>query len=258
MSNPYVSIVIPAYNELNNLEKGVLYTIRNYLSSREFSYEVILVDDGSTDGSVQLLENFCASDERFRLIRKVHSGKAFTIINGVKKCKGNLILIMDMDQATPISELEKLLFCVETKNCDAAIGSRGKIRKNAPIQRKILSWGQIHLRNLLLGFKDITDTQCGFKLFKSAPLMEAVDKLYIFNYSKMRQVKTAAVNAGFDVELLYVFQRQGYKMCEVNVDWDYKKSNRVNLLRDAIRGIQELLTLKTLSLLGKYSKRDLM
>ena len=105
----YLSVVIPSYNELVNLQKGVLNKIDSYLSSQKYSYEVIIVDDGSDDGGSEFVEKFCRENKNFRLIQNQHSGKAGAVTKGMLSAKGELRLFTDMDQATPIEETEKLL-----------------------------------------------------------------------------------------------------------------------------------------------------
>jgi len=159
-----------------------------------------------------------------------------------------------MDQATPISETAKLLTWYDT-GFDVVIGSRGTYRRNAPWWRKVMSRSQIVLRNVILGFKDITDTQCGFKSFRGSAVGPILDHLHLYNLSQQEQVEGATVTAGFDVEMLFVAQKLGYKVKEVPVDWDYRHSRRVNLLKDSLRGVRELIEIRAADMKGAYSEK---
>lgn len=250
----YLSVVIPAYNEAANIRSGSLTSVYDYLSAQPYLYEVIIVDDGSADETATLAEDFAAQHRNFRLIRNPHRGKAFTVATGLRAAGGEIVLFTDMDQATPIQETAKLLPWYE-RGYDVVIGSRGTYRRNAPLWRKFMSRSQILLRNLILGFKDITDTQCGFKSFRGSAVGPILDRLHLYNFANHAEVHGATVTAGFDVEVLFVAQRLGYRVKEVPVEWDYRHSRRVNLLRDSLRGVRELLEIRAADLRGAYSGR---
>src|SRR3990167_1188074 len=105
---PKVSIIIPNYNERANIEAGVLEEINRYLKNAKFTYEVIISDDGSTDGSLDLIERKTRLYRNFKIIKNLHGGKAAAILSGIKSAKGEIILFTDMDQSTPLKEIEKL------------------------------------------------------------------------------------------------------------------------------------------------------
>ena len=113
-----MSVVIPSFDEMANLQKGVLDKIEHFLGKKQFPYEVIIVDDGSTDGSVEFVKRFCENNSNFKLIENSHLGKAGAVTAGVLSSRGDYVLFSDMDQATPIEELEHL-----------KIGSRPTYRK---------------------------------------------------------------------------------------------------------------------------------
>jgi len=249
--SPFLSVVIPAYNEAVNIRSGSLNSVVDYLSNQLYDYEVIVIDDGSTDDTAALAEAFAAGQPSFRVIRNPHRGKAFTVATGLRAASGDIVLFTDMDQATPIQEMAKLLPWYE-HGYDVVIGSRGTHRRNAPLWRKFMSRSQILLRNLILGFRDITDTQCGFKSFRGSAILPILDHLYLYSTSKPADVQGATVTAGFDVELLFVAQRLGYRVKEVAVEWDYRHSRRVNMLRDSLRGVRELIEIRAADLKGAY------
>ena len=123
MNKIYLSVIIPAYNETANLKKGVLDQVENYLKSANFSYEVLIIDDGSSDKTAEIIEKVIKNKKNFNLIKNSHQGKAATVMTGLLKSKGEIAVFTDMDQATPISEIEKFLPKFK-QGYDIVIGSR--------------------------------------------------------------------------------------------------------------------------------------
>ncbi len=243
-------MVIPCYDEMANLQKGVLDKVRHYLNKKKFPYEVIIVDDGSKDGSATFIKNFVRENPNFHLIGGHHSGKAGAVTKGVLHAQGEYILFTDMDQATPIEELDKLLPYFE-KGYDVVIGSRNTKRKGSPLIRQIISRGNIVLRKMIVGIDGITDTQCGFKMFRNVAAKElfgTVDKLH----NGFQAVKGSNVSSGFDVELLYLATHKGYKIKEGPVEWLYVETRRVNPIQDSIQGVIDLVRIKKNDLSGRY------
>ena len=132
MADTYLSVIIPSYNEAGNLRKGVLDKIDHYLTRQSYSHEVIIVDDGSDDGSVEFVEKFASENKGFKLIKNNHLGKAGAVTTGMLEAKGEVRLFTDMDQATPIEEVEKLLPFF-SEGYDVVIGSRSSTRKGSPL-----------------------------------------------------------------------------------------------------------------------------
>src|SRR3989344_437717 len=131
MSKLSLSVVIPSYNEMINLQKGVLDKVEHYLTKKKIRYEAIIVDDGSDDGSREFVEEFIRDNPKFRLIKNPHTGKAGAVIAGILAAEGEIILFTDMDQATPIEEINKLLPYFD-EGFDIVIGSRNTHRRGAP------------------------------------------------------------------------------------------------------------------------------
>jgi len=252
---PVLSVVIPAYNERDNIRSGALDTVAAYLSSQAYAYEVLIVDDGSLDDTAALAEQYAEQHPVFRVVRNPHRGKAYTVISGMLAARGGIVLFSDMDQATPITEAGNLLPWFE-RGYDVVIGSRGTVRRNAPLWRRFMSRSQIILRNVILGFRGITDTQCGFKAFRREVVQAVVPRLQLYGGQPDAVVKGASVTSGFDVELLFVARKLGYQVKEVPVEWDYRHSRRVNLLRDSVRGVRDLLRIRLADVRGAYGKRD--
>lgn len=245
-----LSVVIPSYNEMANLQKGTLDKVLTYLSRQKYDYEVIVVDDGSTDGSREFVQKFAGENKKIRLIEGEHSGKAGAVTLGVLSAKGDYILFTDMDQATPIEELEKLLPYID-KDYDVVIGSRQGQRKGAPFTRKVMARGMIVLRSAVVGIKEIKDTQCGFKLFSKKAAKEIFTKLNEV-HNGFKTIKGSSVTAGFDIELLYIAESMGFSIKEVPVTWLYVETRRVSPIKDSIDGVLDLLRIKRNIMSGVY------
>ncbi len=245
---PYLSVIISAYNESQNLDRGVLNEVFKYLHGQKYTWEIILVNDGSSDETIELLKRFAKKDSRIQVIDNPHQGKALGIITGALAATGKVVLFTDMDQATPMTETDKLLI-QHKAGCDIVIGSRAG-RKGAPLFRQILAFGQVILRTLILRLP-FRDTQCGFKLLTAA----AAKKIFTLMKSlrPSRTIDGPAVDPGFDVELLYLGRKLGYKICEVPVTWHYQESRRVRFVYDAIAGLHGLILVRWRALTGVYA-----
>lgn len=242
-----LSVIIPAYNEAQNLKKGVLEEVADYLKGVDYDYEVLIVDDGSTDNTVSLAEKQIKENKGFKLIKNQHGGKAITVIRGLLKAAGEIALFTDMDQATPINQIEKILPLFKD-GFDIVIGSRTG-RKGAPIIRKLMAWIWAAIRTITLGLP-FKDTQCGFKAFNVKSRQLIFTKM-LKEWTKMR-VKGAAVNAGFDVETLFLAQKLGFKIAEVEVEWHHMGTERVQMIKDSLDGLKDILRIKWNDLMGKY------
>ncbi len=233
-----------------NLQKGVLKEIAHFLSKKSYKYEIIIVDDGSTDGSKEFTKHFIDDNPVFRLIESSHLGKAGAVTKGMLSAKGEYILFADMDQATPIEELDNLLPYFN-KGYDIVIGSRQSKRRGAPWTRLIMAKSMIILRSLIVGLNNVSDTQCGFKVFRHNTAELIFTKINNLHHG-FAKVSGSNVSAGFDVELLYMAQKMGYKIKEVYVDWRYVETRRVSPLKDSIEGLMGLFKIKLNSLKGLY------
>ena len=245
-----ISLIIPCYNEEVNIQKGVLDKIGNYTRDDERFFEVIIVDDGSNDSSKNVIKNkYLKTFSKFRLIQNSHQGKAFALLTGIKQAKGDYIVFTDIDLATPIDEVEKLI--AKTKDGGhIIIGSRNNSREGAPILRKIMAKGFIVIRNIIIGLKGVRDTQCGFKLFERKPALKIIEKLQVFHDKRI--TKDSSVSAGFDIEFLFLGQKLGYKIIEVPVIWRHVETKNVNFIRDTIETLKDIFKIKLLDLKGKY------
>lgn len=245
--NIKLSVVIPAYKEVSNLKNGVLDEVYDYLKGVEYPYEVLIVDDGSPDNTVEVAEDVIKGKNGFRVIRNPHGGKALTVLSGMQETRGEISVFTDMDQATPINQIEKLLPYFE-QGYDVVIGSRSG-RKGAPLIRKLSAFGFSLLRGIILGLP-FKDTQCGFKAFNQESIKTVFPELE--KIWKRRASKGAAVNAGFDVEMLFLLKKKGFKIAEVPVNWHHVGTERVQLISDAIEAIKDMLRIRLNSLQGRY------
>lgn len=250
---PYLSIIIPCYNEEENLKRGVLKEVHDFLKKKKFSWEVLISDDGSTDNSCKLVASQTKSWQGFKLLKNPHGSKPSTLKYGLKKVKGEYVLFADMDQSTPISELDKLLPHVKHGE-SVVIGSRGLTRKNFPFYRRIGAVAFSTFRRLLI-LSSISDTQCGFKLFKTEAIKKAFPRLEFF---KTKQRTKGWKVTSYDVELLQILKKMNLKIKEVVVKWhdeDVSQSKGGNLskyIRESREMFLQILRVKLNDLRGLY------
>jgi glycosyltransferase involved in cell wall biosynthesis len=247
MEKIYLSVVIPAYNEEENIKLGVLDSVWKYLSKQKYSWEVLIIDDGSTDETANLVSQFTQKHPGFNLLKEPHRGKGGTVIAGMLAARGEIVVFTDMDQATPIDQLAKVLPKFK-ESYDLVIGSRAG-RKGAPLLRKMMAYGFALLRTIVLRLP-YKDTQCGFKAFKKSAAKKIFRRMRVFN-ERMKS-NQAGVTAGFDLELLYLARKLGLKVAEVPVVWRHKGTERVNPLRDSWEGFRDLMKVRVNALLGRY------
>lgn len=244
-----LSVIIPAYNEETNIRLGALDKVLRYLQTQTYNWEVVIVNDGSTDRTKELVSEFCKHTEGFTLINNPHLGKAGTVVSGMLAGKGDILLFTDLDQATPLNQSEKILPWF-TKGYDAVIGSRSGRREGAPLLRLIMARGFMILRGILLGLRGITDTQCGFKAFRNTVAKNIFGSLKV--YGNRHEVSGSMVTAGFDLEVLYLAKVRGYKIKEIPVEWHYVETRRVNPIKDSWQGFMDILKIRWKAWMGEY------
>ena len=251
----YLSIIIPCYNEAGNLRRGVLLEVHKFLKAKKFSWEVIISGDGSTDESKKLVKKQIKRWKNFCFLENSHGGKPSALLHGIKKAKGEYVLFTDMDQSTPIKELDKLLSFIEG-GYEVVIGSRGVSRENFPFYRKLGAMVFIGLRKTLILSK-INDTQCGFKLFERKIVREVFPKLEFF---RVKQRVQGWKVTSFDVELLHIIDTLGHKIKEVVVEWNdedtsgSKGGNLQRYVRESWEMFSQILRVKANDMRGFYSE----
>ncbi len=251
MKDIFLSVIIPSYDEMANLQRGVLGRVTGFFEKKKYDYEIIVVDDGSEDGSVEFVEAFARENKHFRLLVNPHLGKAGAVTTGMLRGQGSYIMFTDMDQATPIEEIDKLLPYVE-KSYDIAVGSRGSGEENYPLSRLIMHEGMILTRKLVVGLPKIQDTQCGFKVFRKDVAHALFSKMSEL-HDGYKETRGSKVTASFDVELLYLASKMGYAIKEVPVQWRYVQTRRVSPVSDSLDGLLGLLKIRKNALFGKYA-----
>lgn len=249
LKNPYLSIIIPSYNEMNNLKRGVIDEVLAYLKKQTYNFELILADDGSTDGTVAELLKYQNKIPQIKVILNQHAGKGPTVAQGMKAAQGEWQLFTDFDQSTPIQEIEKLL--KYQNNYDVIIGSReikGAQRNKEPWHRHLMGKG-FNFFVQLLTIKGLKDTQCGFKLFSQKASQTLFPKLLVYGKTN---TQSDAFTGAFDVELLYLADKFSFRIKEVPITWRHFKTERVNPLKDSLRMFRDLFKIRIADLMGKY------
>ncbi len=245
-----ISLIIPCYNEVLNIQKGVLDKIGNYTKHHQRFIEVLIVDDGSTDSSKKVIkEKYLRTFSKFKLIENNHTGKAFAVISGIQKAQGDYVMFSDMDLATPIEEAERLINAAD-QGFDMVIGSRNSQREGAPLLRKIMAFSSIIILHAIIGLPHIKDTQCGFKLFRKSSGLSIIEKLLVFH--DKRTTEDSSVGAGFDMELLFVATKLHYKIEEIPVDWKHVETKHVNFFKDSFEALKDIVRIKYYDLKHLY------
>jgi dolichyl-phosphate beta-glucosyltransferase len=247
---PFLSLVIPAYNEARNLPR-TLSTAWSYLSSRDYTFQLLVVDDGSDDATGDVVREFAEAHPNVCLSSIAHGGKAAALRAGMLAARGELIVFSDADLATPLDYLDGFIEAIDT-SCDVIIGSRegaGAKRIGEPKYRHVMGRGfNLLVRALVL--PGIQDSQCGFKLFKRSAAMEILRRSQLYRDSD-KTIQGARVTA-FDVELLVIARRLGYRICKFSVVWTYGQSSKVNPIRDTWANLVDVLTVKLNDIRGLY------
>ena len=233
LPHPFLSIVIPAYNESRRLGPA-LRQIRDYAERKGLDAELIVVDDGSSDATIGVAEDFDAGPLGVQLLRnRINRGKGYSVRRGMRRARGRVLLMTDADQSTPIWEIEKVLPFLD-EGFDVVIGSRdmdeSDISEHQPWYRHILGLALRGLRRrVMLG--DIRDTQCGFKAFTR----EAGKRIF----AELRDEGFA-----FDCEVLLLARKMGYRIKEVGVAWCNDPDSRVHPIRDPFKMIASLVKIR--------------
>lgn len=249
---PVLSVVLPAYNEASNIRSDRLERLDQALFRLGYDTEVILVDDGSEDKTADLLEEFARAHERFAVVRNPHKGKAHAVSTGVLRGRGEFVLFMDMDLATSLDHIGPFVEELRKGSADLVIASRelpGSVRRNAPLIRRVLGKGfNLIIRVLVL--PGIRDTQCGFKAFRREVAQDLFSHSVVFSATP-EAVKGPRVTA-FDVELLVLARRHGYRIEQMPVIWTHTKTRGVRVFRESFKMLREVLTIWLYDRRGRY------
>lgn len=255
---PSVSVIIPCYNEEKNLEKGVLDEVYGYLIPQPYPWEVIIVNDESTDQSSQFITRSIQHKSGMKFFEIPHGGKPAAIWAGIQQACGEIVLFTDMDQSTPITEFGKLLPWYE-QGFDVVIGSRGVTRTGFSLLRKSGSFVFRNARRLFI-LHDISDTQCGFKSCRRQIALNIFPRLQFFQQA---QKPTGWKVTAYDVELLYLIEKAGYRIREIPVIWhncdqsDTKspRGEAARYVNESLEMAQEIIRVKFNQLKGMYDNK---
>ncbi|MSO20334.1 MAG: glycosyltransferase family 2 protein [Acidobacteria bacterium] len=245
----FLSVVIPAYNEAERIGATVCRVVE-FLGRRVDRWEMVVVDDGSTDGTAQLVRNLFPSEHRLRVLQlSPNHGKGHAVRVGMLAAEGDLILFSDADLSAPIEEVERLLPAVLDSTVggyDVAFGSRALKREWIEVHqsmRRELAGKCFNLALRVLTGLNYRDTQCGFKLFRRAAARAIFSRQQIIGF-------------GFDPEVLFLARKLGLRAIEVPVRWAHNEGSKVRVLRDGIRMVVDLLRIRGNDLTGKYAGEE--
>ena len=226
---PQLSVVIPAYNEEKRLGPN-LGPVLKYLHKNYPGFELIVVDDGSTDNMAKSVKKAILSEPKARLISyNPNRGKGYAVKQGVLASVGKQVLFMDADMSTPISEIPKILKMLD--NADIVIGSRGK--SDAPPFRQMASFVFDQIKYVLVGLREFRDTQCGFKAFDGDIARRLFAKSQIDRFM-------------FDVEILYLAQKMKYRIIEMPVSWADMPDSKVRFWEGVVIMFRDLHRIRQL------------
>lgn len=242
---PYLSLIIPAYNEASRLPE-TLALVRDWIERQGFTVEVLVVDDGSTDATLAVVEAFSKRCPAVRLIKnEKNKGKGGVVKQGMLEAAGEWRLFMDADSATPVDQIKRLLAFTSTH--EVIIGSRylhpESIKIKQPLKRRIPS----RAVNRLIQFAflpGIKDTQCGFKLFSAEAAQTIFSRQRVHGWL-------------FDVEILTIARQLGYAIKEVPVDWYDAKDSKLRAMRTIWRTLRELTAIHKQVRTGAYNRTKL-
>lgn len=239
MEKPFLSIIIPAHNEERRLPSA-FEKIDSFLKKQRYTYEVVVVENGSHDKTSEITRNFAKNHKYIKLLEVKTRGKGLAVKQGMLAAKGQFRFICDADLSMPIEEIVKFL-PPNVKDEDVIIGVRegtGAKRIGEPWKRHFM--GRVF--NLIIKLTilpEFEDTQCGFKMFTA----EAAEKL--FSIQKLNGI-------GFDIELIYLAKKFGYKIKEVPITWYYDADSRMKLVQDSLKALVEIWEIRKTWFTGGY------
>ena len=238
----FLSIVIPAHNEESRLP-GTLEQVFRFIEKQSFASEVIVVENGSTDRTYEIAQEFTKKNANLRVIQNDWRGKGLAVQRGVKEARGEYVFLCDADLSMPIEEISKFI-PPQLKNVDIAIASReapGAVRYHEPYYRHFT--GRVFntlIRWLVL--PTLQDTQCGFKCIRANVARD------IFRYQTL-------TGWAFDVELLYIARHHKYQVVEIPIDWYFNADSKISIFRDSLRMFLDLLLIRRNARRGLYDPK---
>jgi dolichyl-phosphate beta-glucosyltransferase len=239
-----LSVVIPAYNEAKRISSTLQQVVR-YFRTQGLLFEVVVVDDGSSDNTLDLVSEVARTNSAIRIVTNGRNrGKGFSVRHGVQEAKGEIVLFSDADLSSPIEESGKLLQPIWRNEFDMAIGSRAVDRKLIGTHQPWWREQSGRVFNLLvqaiLGLR-FSDTQCGFKAFRRLAVVPILEQQRILGF-------------GFDPELLYLAKLQKLRVAEVPVRWNHAPGSKVKFLSDSLNMLLDLARIRWNHFRRKYNE----
>jgi len=243
MAHPELSIVIPAYNESARIERA-LDRVMSCVAEQGWDAEVLVVDDGSTDDTVAIVQRWMKTHPRLHLVKNPgNRGKGYSVRNGLLQAAGNIVMFTDADLSAPMEEAERLIASIHN-GADVAIGSRWLDRArqtiHQPLYRQFFGRCFNWITRTVMGLP-FKDTQCGFKAFRR-PVAQIIFRLQTIE------------RWGFDPEILFIAQKLRYEIREVPVTWGHDERSRMSYLKDGMKMLEEMARIRTNSLAGRYDR----
>ncbi len=243
MSHPQLSIVIPAYNESARIE-ATLGRVMTCVETQQWDAEVLVVDDGSTDDTSEIVERWMDRYERLHLIKNPgNRGKGYSVRNGLLQAAGDVVMFTDADLSAPMEEASRLLDAI-ANGVDVAIGSRWMDRTrqtiHQPLYRQFFGRCFNAITRTVMGLP-YRDTQCGFKAFRRTAAQ------VIFRLQRIERW-------GFDPEILFIARKLKYTVREVPVTWGHDERSRMSYLKDGMKMLEDMAVIRSNSLAGRYDK----
>lgn len=239
MSNPYLSIIIPAHNEENRLPETLTEVVQ-FIQKQTYQAEILVVENASRDNTLKIAQDFAARHNFIQAIHEDLPGKGRAVRTGMLAAKGEYRFFADADLSMPIAEVNR--FLPPAVDAPIAIASReapGAIRYDEPAYRHVTGRVFNSLIRILV-LPKLQDTQCGFKMFRADVAEELFKRQTLMGWS-------------FDVELLYIARLRGLPMLEIPIPWYFNPESKVNVLRDSWRMFRDLLLIRQNGRLGKYA-----
>jgi len=238
---PYLTVVVPAHNEEHRLP-GTLEAMHKYLAAQTYPYEIVVVDDVSSDDTSGVVARYQQVEPALRLVRReANPGKGAAVQTGVLAGRGRYVLFSDADNSTPIAEAARLLAEME-RGADVAIGSRALPESNLVVHQPWYRETMGRIFNLIvraLAVHGFPDTQCGFKCFRREVAQELFSHQTIMGWA-------------FDVEILFMALRRGYRVAQVPITWVNSRESRVSPIRSSLQMLRNLLGLRWKQVRGVY------
>jgi len=240
---PFLSIIIPAFNEEHRLPR-TLEQVFSFLQEQSYSTEVLVIENGSSDNTFQVAQQYATKHPDLRVLREKNKGKGNAIRRGMLEANGQYRFMCDVDLSMPIEELRK--FVPETgQSLEIAIASReaaGAVRYNEPEYRH-LGGRLINLAIRMLILPGLNDTQCGFKCFRADIAEDVFSCQTLAGWS-------------FDIELLYLARKRGYQIIEVPIHWYFDSETKLNAVKDALRMLRDIFLIHLNNIRGRYDPEN--